>query len=325
MGKVNNVLNRYFRDRERFADLFNGVFFDGRQAICAEGLSEISEVCIGPGNRKGKDHRLGNDLERIRDIRMQLESGEILRVLALENQNLVDYAMPFRCMQYDAMEYGRQLADIRRRNEKEGCYANAAERLCRVTRNDRLIPVYTLCLYHGEESWDGPRSLKDMMDFGMDGDGMSSFFADYPFHLYCVNEEKKFEIFKTEVRVLFEMLCYRRDKAELKRLVESGEGYRHVSGETLEAAAVMLNAPRLWENRMRYMNQEQWEEYDMCQAMREWAEEERSIGREEGMEKGMEITLYTLVKEGLLKLRDAAGYINMEEDAFAERMKQAGF
>ncbi len=27
----------------------------------------------------------------------------------------------------------------------------------------------TLCLYHGEEKWDGPRSLKDMMDFGADG------------------------------------------------------------------------------------------------------------------------------------------------------------
>ena len=31
---------------------------------------------------------------------------------------------------------------------------------------------------------------------------------------------------------------------------------------------------------------EEEEEYDMCQAIREWAEEERSIGREEGREEG---------------------------------------
>lgn len=26
--------------------------------------------------------------------------------------------------------------------------------------SDRLVPVYTLCLYHGENHWDGPRSLR---------------------------------------------------------------------------------------------------------------------------------------------------------------------
>lgn len=32
---------------------------------------------------------------------------------AWENQNMVDYTMPFRCMQYDSMEYGQQLATLR--------------------------------------------------------------------------------------------------------------------------------------------------------------------------------------------------------------------
>lgn len=33
-------------------------------------------------------------------------------------------------------------------------------------------------------------------------------------------------------------------------------------------------------------NEEDKEEYDMCQAIREWAEEERSIGRAEGQQAG---------------------------------------
>lgn len=35
-------------------------------------------------------------------------------------------------------------------------------------------------------------------------------------------------------------------------------------------------------------NEEDEEEYDMCQAIREWAEEERSIGRQEGHRTGLE-------------------------------------
>lgn len=42
------------------------------------------------------------------------------------------------------------------------------------------MPEATSCLYHGEEKQNGPRSLKDMMDFGSDADGMSRFFKDYP-------------------------------------------------------------------------------------------------------------------------------------------------
>lgn len=32
----------------------------------------------------------------------------------------------------------------------------------------RDIVKNTVCLYHGKKAWDGPRSLKDMMDFGSD-------------------------------------------------------------------------------------------------------------------------------------------------------------
>ena len=48
----------------------------------------------------------------------------------------------------------------------------------------------TLCLYHGEEKWDGPRSLKDMMDFGADGKRQKweDYFADYPMRIVCADE-----------------------------------------------------------------------------------------------------------------------------------------
>lgn len=43
------------------------------------------------------------------------------------------------------------------------------ERLGKFRKKDQIAPVYTICLYHGIEEWDGPRCLKDMMDFDREG------------------------------------------------------------------------------------------------------------------------------------------------------------
>ena len=38
MGKSSTAVNHWMRDRGRFADLFNGVVFDGEQVVCPEDL-----------------------------------------------------------------------------------------------------------------------------------------------------------------------------------------------------------------------------------------------------------------------------------------------
>ena len=239
------------------------------------------------GGEKSKTLKSGKRLERIRDVKMKMGTGACLRVLAVENQSLTDYTMPFRCMQYDTMEYGKQAEEIRRKNDTEQNYNKEAERICRFRKSDRLLPVYTVCLYHGEEPWDGPRTLRDMMDFEQ-GDELSEQFIDYPLRLYCVNEIQDFTIFHTEVRLLFQILQCRKDKKELKRILENNPEFRNMDVETLEVVAVTLNASKIWEERDKYMNgNDEREGYDMCQALREWAEEERSIGIQLGIQQGI--------------------------------------
>ena len=52
---------------------------------------------------------------------------------------------------------------------------------------DRLhIRVQTICLYSGTETWDGPRTLSDMMEFGAETDPLKEYFSDYPANLFCV-------------------------------------------------------------------------------------------------------------------------------------------
>ena len=77
--------------------------------------------------------------------------ADLFNAVFFQGTAVVDYTMPFRCLQYDTMEYGKQLDEIRRRNEREGCLGTRAEVFSGLLKQDRLEPVYTLCLYHGEE------------------------------------------------------------------------------------------------------------------------------------------------------------------------------
>lgn len=48
MGRKNAVTKRFCSDRVRFADLVNGVYFDGRNVIHSEDLTVSSESYIQP-------------------------------------------------------------------------------------------------------------------------------------------------------------------------------------------------------------------------------------------------------------------------------------
>ena len=237
---------------------------------------------------------------RSRDVKMRLKSGEVLRVLAVENQNQVDYTMPLRCMEYDALEYRKQLSEHKERNRR-GNYRGmtGAERLCGMRKEEKLFPVYTICLYHGEKEWDGPRKLSEMMDFGKEGEAFEGMFSDYPMRLYCIGEEEDFDRFHTELRELFCAVKNRKDKRALQELMEKEEGYRHLSAETAKTMSVLLNMPRIWEERERYMEEEEEEEYDMCQAIREWIEDERKAGYEEGIKEGIKEGIREGIEEGI--------------------------
>jgi len=164
MGKENNIMNSYLSDPTRFADFFNAVCFGGVSLINPEGLKEDFEKYeislaenVNTGDRTGKE-------EHIRDIKKVYNDESVLRVLAMENQSYVDYTAGVRNMQYDVMEYAAQIKKLRAGHKGKSVSAfkeiSSGELLSGMLKEDRLHPAYTLWFYHGEEVWDGPRSLK---------------------------------------------------------------------------------------------------------------------------------------------------------------------
>ena len=141
------------------------------------------------------------------------------------------------------------------------------------------------------------------MDFGDDEEGFRKIFKDYPMHLYCVNEEQDLQMFHTEIGLLFRALQYRKDRTGLKKLMERDERYKYIDADTLETMTVMLDLPSIWKEREKYLgkHEEKEEEYDMCQAIRECAEEERSIGRKEGHQLGLQEGRRIIVRNMLMR------------------------
>ena len=292
MGKYDTCMKKFLQNKDRFADLFNGCCFQERQIIRAEDLREASEnYVITDKGMLGKT--LQKDTEIIRDVKMVLGSGMVLQVLAVESQSYIDYAMPVRCMGYDAAEYRRQLKERKQERRllmnSENRLKNPAvsmdETLSGILRSDRLHPVYTLCLYSGTEPWDGPRKLSDMMAFDPQNKNLQSLFEEYHLHLFCINEQHIFDAFRSDLKPLFQAINCRNNKKKMIELMKD-ETYSHLNEDTWDAIAVMTDNAAMLQKKDLYKTENQKEEFNMCQALQELMQDERNEGRIEGKIEG---------------------------------------
>lgn len=292
MGKYDTCMKEFLQNKDRFADLFNGCCFQGRQIIRAEDLREASENYVITDKRlPGKTRQ--KDTEIIRDVKMVLGSGMVLQVLAVENQSYIDYAMPVRCMGYNAAEYRRQLKERKQErrllmnseNRPKNPAVSMDETLSGILSSDRLHPVYTLCLYSGTEPWDGPRKLSDMMAFDPQNKNLQSLFEEYHLHLFCINEQYVFDAFRSDLKPLFQAINCRNNKKKMIELMKD-ETYSHLNEDTWDAIAVMTDNAAMLQKKDLYKAENQKEEFNMCQALQELMQDERNEGRIEGRNEG---------------------------------------
>ena len=268
MGKDNNAIIRYLSDKRRFADLFNAVLYGGRQVLDPEKLTEVSGTTyIDLGYREGD--KPPKPKERRDDITMRYDDGGLYRILIGEMQSEIDYLLPLRNIKYLASHYDNQYEELKKKHKRDNDLVGATERLSGIKKTDRLVPVHMIWLYHGEKPWDGPRSFKDILDLsGADEEELKCLLEP---RLLCVNEMTDFGSFHTELRELLKLLSIRGDKNALRTMISDDESYSHLGEDTIQAASVLLRAPKIWKNRKKYQIDE--EGYDMCTALKEWREE----------------------------------------------------
>ena len=298
MGTKDLQKKGYFSDSARFADLVNGVVCSGRQVLMPSDLTDMDTQAgqsgigaydraadAGDGRNKSKNRGLK---DRRRDLVRRAAFGMNFLVVGIENQEETDYLMPLRCMSYDTAEYERQAAQIGREirradRDKNGRKIARAEFLSGFTKDSRLSPCVTIVLYYGEK-WDGATSLRELLALESIPPELREAVNDYKVYLCEVRKFKDTEVFKTDVKQVFDCLRYAEEPDKLQELLANDPAYRQMEPDTYDVIAEYTKTSELMKVK-EYSEKEG--KVDMCKAITELIERGRRDGLEQGIQQGM--------------------------------------
>ncbi len=293
----------YFADNDRYADIINGIGCGGRQVIAGNDLHEldtqvgflrgaqlIKRWSYNRGNSKKGSYKNENPKKesrkiKIRDTLRKAAFGVNFAIIGIENQESIDYSMPLRNMSYDVGEYEKQAAKIRREVRKRPKGLSRGEYLYGFLKESRMHPVVTFILYSGVEEWDGPESLHEMINFEDIPEKIIGMVPNYQINLVEIRKLTDTNVFKTDVRQVFDFIRCSENKKELKTLVEGDKYYSRMEEDAYDIVVHYTNAAELIEAKDYYSGKDG--KVDMCKAIKELIEDGREEGRVEGRIKGI--------------------------------------
>lgn len=294
------IINKYLSDNERFADLFNHQIFQGERVkkITPEELSDINPLS-GMALRGGEgDIQV---IKRNRDIVKKVSSKTGIRfmILGIENQMNVHYAMPLRCMLYDALTYNDQANDLSKKHKRHKDKMDSGEYLSGMIKTDTISPVMTQVIYYGEEEWDGPMSLYDMFGSEVDKEFLKQYIPDYPIRVLNICKIKDYKKFETDLKAVIGLIQNKDSRQGFKNYIEENkELYKNLPVDAYEAAAVFIHKKQLLD--LEKLSRTEEGGVDMCKAIDEMILE----GEHRGKEKGFNLTCNLAIKmldEGKVK------------------------
>ena len=311
MGRKDTVTKAYMRNNSVFADAFNYLIYGGKTVVDPEKLHELDTTEIAlpfvqeeNGTRKEEAVPKYRDVLKSAVIKRDNEAAYIL--LGIENQTDIHYAMPVRNMIYDALQYGKQVADIaaRHRTKDDNTKThNRGKYLSGFNQKDKITPVITLVLHFGAEAWDGPMSLHEMMS--VQDRELLKFVPDYQLHLIDPARLNKTELekFSTSLSAVLGYIKYSKNRKELSEFLKD---HPHMEVEA-DAARVIKEITKT-----RLDIPKNAEVIDVCQAIEDMLTERAAESKAEGK---LEL-LAELVQNGDLTLKRAAEKAGMSVEEF---------
>ena len=252
MGIIDAEGKQYLSNNVYFADTFNYLLYDGEEIIKPDELRELdtTELTVPYGNNARVPVQKYRDILKIWNAMM--DDQAIYVILGTELQDKVHYGMPVKDGLYDMLGYSKQIAEIKRSykkgsegSEDEGeltvdngvmkIKLTSEEFLSGLRKGDKLIPIITAVVYLGEEPWDGPRSLFEMLD--VKDDRLYHFLNDYKLNLISPADMDDDEFVKFHTDLGFAMKLIKHQSTDVDELILQ-EGHRMISADT----AYFLNA-----------------------------------------------------------------------------------
>ncbi len=292
MGKKDDAIVPFFKDKVHFADLFNGSLFDGEQLILPTELEIMDSVNTELINDKDKKTY---SIKRFRDIVMKWNNKITLAILACEVQENVHHAMPVRNMLYDSLSYTNQIKELwGKLSEQEKRQSSRSEFLSHFRKDDFIYPVITIVFYYGDD-WDGNLDLHSMFNINdqtwVNKKILKKYIPNY--HINLINPAKieDLSVFKSDLQLIFGMLKYKDDKEKLFNFTKDNSSYfKSVCPQTAHAIGTFLNADRLLD---KILEKDEKEDTNMCKALDDLYNDGVEKGRLEGI-RGTVMTLRSI-------------------------------
>ena len=286
----NVVMNTYWSDNERFADIVNVALFQAKKLILADQLEEIDgceSTMVGEKNRQKKG------VQKYRDVVKKATDKVNFMILGIENQSDIHYAMPLKVMGYDYLGYDKQLRKLKAKHRKERDLSGA-EFISGFSRTDKLLPICTLVIYSGEEPWIGPTRLSDILDLNDLPEEMRRVVADYPIHVVDMRRFKDSEKLQTDARLLFGVLQRQGSESEMQAYrKENAYAFKNVSEDTYEAIGALTHSEQFLELKETSKNEKGG--YNMCKAFDDMEKSAERRGEKRG-EKRAEAKIMALIQ-----------------------------
>jgi len=196
-----------------FADIINGLLFDGVQEIKPEALENTTVHA----QYKAEDDKV-HELER--DIAKYWKEEKVeLAICGIENQSKVEKHMPFRIIGYDGAAYRNQLQQERR----------------------KMLPVVTIVLYFGtDRNWSSRKKIKELMEIPR---CLDMYVNDYQMHVFEVAwlTEEQISRFHSDFKVVANFFVQKRKNRDY--IPDDPTEIRHVD-EVLKLLKVMTGDRR---------------------------------------------------------------------------------
>ena len=301
--KKDSVTTLLFQaNNENFAELFNRTPLAGNpvspQELDEENIKETAHIRVTKEGGK-------TTLVQYRDVVKGVRNERIFAVLGIENQSEIDYAMPFRVLELDFVNYARQMQIIRERHNAEWKTeeghkrrppgVTAGEYLGRFLRTDRVVRCVTLVVYWGKELWDGPMRLSDL--FETETEAPCAVQVEMNLLDVCRMSDEEICSYAGELRTVFGFRKYAEDKEKLGRFITSNrEHFSNVSETAMNALEELTHSPELAKIRTpEYQTTEGG--YNMCRGIQGMIQE----GKLEGIREGKIVGLREGIREGEMK------------------------
>ncbi len=290
------ALKDFFSDNNVYASVFNDFLFK-EELINPDELEPIDTAYQENVIARTKTEKI----YRYRDCLRRTKYGHLL-IVGIENQDRIHYAMPVRKMLYDALSYNSELGIYSGKDVNKTEWT-VDERLSNVPKGVKITPVITVVFYTGENEWNGPKSLHDMMDID---DKIKLFVPNYPLYVIDLGHDDNLSFSNEDLEEVRAFL------SSIYNGTADNSEYE-VKSSTVALAGILANDKRLY----TLANETKGGKRQMCEVLR--LRDEKII-----KEKDEEARKLLAEKDSLISEKDAQlSEMSAEIESLKEQLRLA--